>query len=114
MITLPKKTDDRVLALCVVTVLLGIFPLPYGFYTITRIVFFGSLLWFGIQSFGANKKFFYSGLGVFLILAAILYNPVFQIHLGSRVVWLVLNVATLYLIWRIIESLKSTDKAVNN
>ena len=109
MISLPEDTSERVFLLSAVTVLAGALPFSYEFYTLVRIVVFGSLIWFGIQGYGANKKFFYSGYGVLVVLAAILYNPVFQVHLGMRGVWFVLNIGILFLLWSIKEGLNSAD-----
>lgn len=58
-----------------------------GYYTFLRIITTISLAWFCFKDFPAFIRFIF-------LLGAILYNPVFPIHLGDRDIWRVFNVIT--------------------
>ena len=71
--------------------------MPYEFYTVARTVFFGALLLMFVRRFASKQQ----PSGKQLIVGAvflILYNPVFQVHLGSKELWLIVNVLTLFLL----------------
>ena len=87
---------------CLAVVGLSVLPLPYAFYFFLRIVIFGSLLWLALREYAVDKKFFYSGVGVFTLLGLILYNPLLPVHLGSKFIWFGLNLAGLFLIRKLI------------
>jgi hypothetical protein len=84
--------------------------MPYGYYTILKVFFFGALTWFGMRSNKDQSNFLKSGNGLFLILALILYNPFLQIHLGSKILWLFLNIGTVIFMMRIIQKLRPPNE----
>lgn len=69
--------------------LLALMPLPYGYYTLLRIIVFvtaGWLAYVGFQQDSENKN-----IHIGMLLVAVIYNPLVPISL-SREIWSVLNV----------------------
>ena len=96
-----KQSENGPVLICLILVTIGLFlNLEYWFYILLRIAFFGILIWLTLRGPGFNKLFLTSLPGLFLILSLLLYNPIFLIHLGSKFVWFLLNIATvLIMLW---------------
>lgn len=62
--------------------------LPYGYYTFLRIVTCGLFVWLAVLYKSPYWRFI---LGA----GAILYNPVFPIHLDSRDPWIFFNILSI-------------------
>lgn len=108
---IPVTTPHRwVFIACLVVVGLSVLPLPYVYYAVLRIIIFGSLLWLTLREYAKNRRFLFSGVGVFTLLGLIFYNPLLPVHLGSKIVWFALNLAGLYLI----RHLMTRDLATEN
>ena len=71
----------------ILLLLIGSGKYPDGYYTFLRIITTISLAWFCFRDFPVFIRFIF-------LLGAILYNPVFPIHLGDRDIWQVFNVIT--------------------
>lgn len=63
-----------------------------GFYTVLRLVVCATSVFYVVKF---RKEFFRWIFGVL----AVLYNPVFQIHLGDKDVWNVINIITIIFMW---------------
>lgn len=99
MTVIPTTAPHRwVFIACLGVIGLSVLPLPYAYYFFLRFVIFGSLLWLTLREYSVDKRFFYSGVGVFTLLGLILYNPLLPVHLGSKLIWFGLNLVGLYLI----------------
>ena len=69
---------------------IGLFPMPYGYYFLSRIVVCVCAVYFASQLYRANEQnsvFIFGGI-------AVLYNPLFPIHLGDKSIWIVVNIIT--------------------
>ncbi|NGP53579.1 DUF6804 family protein [Thioalkalivibrio sp. XN8] len=79
----------------------GLADLPYGYYTITRLVTCLVAIWliWKLHSQGA------AGGPLTWLLAgiAVLYNPIFPIYLYSKLLWVILNAITLAVFWSAIR-----------
>ena len=77
--------------LIVVIVFLSLFfhRLPYGFYQLLKLVAFLTSCFF-VYDFSKESK---SSFSIIFIILAILYNPLFPIHL-TKAIWLPINLAT--------------------
>ena len=69
--------------------LLALAPLPYGYYVLLRVVVCASCAYLAAAEFRSGG----SGWGFGLALAALVFNPIYPLHLG-REVWAALNVCT--------------------
>ncbi|CAC9611312.1 hypothetical protein [uncultured Gammaproteobacteria bacterium] len=76
---------------CCVGVGLALLPFSYSFYILLRLLFFGSMIYYAISIYKDNIDIKI----VALVILAILYNPIIVVHLGSKLLWLVVNIATL-------------------
>lgn len=77
------------LLVCVVMLLLALAPLPYGYYTMLRLVVCGAFAWtaFDLSQDGRVPA------AVTFILGALLFNPLIPVHL-NRELWAIINIAT--------------------
>ena len=67
----------------------AILPLPYGYYTILRIVVCGAFAWAALIAFDRNVNI----LPWAFIVLAIIFNPVIKIHF-SKEMWAIIDFAS--------------------
>jgi len=72
--------------------LLAIFPLPYGFYTLVRIVVCLSAAFMTWISYKKNMSLWMW----IMIVVLILFNPLFPIHFLKEL-WILLDIATCFI-----------------
>lgn len=80
-------TNQKIQIIGAVVLLLCILPLPYGFFTIVRVVITFISLYFAYEYFTNNKK----GLVLTFAIIAVLFQPFVKLPLG-REVWLVVDI----------------------
>jgi hypothetical protein len=74
---------------------LGILPMPYAYYVLLRIVLcISAAVGFRVATKSDDSAWSWT-YGV----AALLYNPIFPVHMGSKMIWLGLNAATVVVFW---------------
>lgn len=81
-------------------VLLGIAPLPYGYYQFVRIVACGTAAFLAYKDYKTDGKI--TGWTVLLAITAILFNPFMPIYL-TRALWAPIDLVTFILFimhWR--------------
>lgn len=103
--TLTKKTYTVMLLLLILAVL----PLPYEFYINLRFLIFVGLGIFLYKLVNTRQEQLKTYKYI-LIGLMVLYNPVFVIHLGSKVVWSVVSVVCLYILYDLRQKLETVDK----
>tara|TARA_Y100000996_G_C22426469_1_gene603722 strand:+ start:45 stop:332 length:288 start_codon:yes stop_codon:yes gene_type:complete len=69
---------------------IGLFPMPYGYYFLSRLVVFVCAIYFAMQLNNQSDTTLVWVFGFF----ALLYNPFIPIHLGSKGLWVVVNLVT--------------------
>ena len=69
---------------------IGALPMPYGYYTLSRLVVCGCSLYFAHRLYRENQTPFVWIFGFF----AILYNPIIPVHLYQKEIWMVVNIFT--------------------
>ena len=74
----------------VVALAIGVFPMPYGYYMLSRTIVFICAIYYAYQS-NENSK---SGYIWLFGSIALLYNPLIPIHLGEKSLWLIVNIIT--------------------
>ena len=76
----------------IIVMLMGILPWPIGYYTLLRIIVFGGSVFFSYQFFKQKevKKTWIFGF------FAILYNPIIPIYLHVKIIWIIINILTIY------------------
>lgn len=75
----------------IIALAIGLLPMPYGYYMLSRLVVSGCALYFAFNSFKEkdNIKLWIFGFIV------VLYNPLIPISLGSKELWIIVNIPTI-------------------
>lgn len=79
----------------IVAMIIAILPMPYGYYTLSRIIVCAGSAYFSYQFY---KKKDIPKTWIFGFFA-ILYNPIIPIHLGTKIIWTVINIITIAIFW---------------
>ena len=90
------KDRDIIWMAPIVVMIIGLFPLPYGYYTFLKIIVCPSLIYYAVKL--TNVKNVGPGLRWAFIVLAFIYNPILQVHLYSKVPWIVINFITAILL----------------
>jgi len=84
---------------------IGLLPITSDYYTLLRII----VCLFGFVAFFALPQDYSKEKVVFLIIA-IVYNPIFPIYLGSKIIWFPINLVTIWFFWRLRAEMKEYDR----
>ena len=90
--------QKQFLIIASIMLLVSILPLPYGFYTLLRIVVTGSAAFAAFYFFEKDN----SQSGIILVLIALLFNPLIPIHLDKDI-WMPIDIGVaiyMYLVSR--------------
>ena len=68
----------------------GLLPMPYGYYFLSRLVVCGCAIYYAVQFCGHSHA---TLVWIFGFLA-VLYNPIIPIHLGTKGLWIIVNIIT--------------------
>ena len=79
----------------IVVMVIAILPMPYGYYTLSRIIVCAGSVDFAYQFY---KKKDVSKTWIFGFFA-ILYNPFIPIHLYEKIIWTIINIITIVMFW---------------
>ena len=105
------KIDQKLTMLAILLLLIAIlFKLPYGYYTILRIVICAYFVYLVYQSYAKNRKL--SLLCLLSALIAIIYNPIIKI-VFSKEIWTWINVFTLVILFIIGIKIQKVTKSKN-
>ena len=74
----------------IVMMAIGILPMPYGYYNLSRLVVCGCSIYFAINSRSKDQDLFVWVFGAL----AVLYNPILPIHLYEKELWMIVNLVT--------------------
>ena len=87
-------------------VTLGLLPLPYSYYILLRIIvcISAALAYAHANAHKRNNWQFIAGAIV------VLYNPFVPVHLGDKGLWVLINAATVIMLWSAAYQLRSTVK----
>ena len=93
-----KKTRDKDIFWIapIVVLVIALFPLPIGYYTLSRLVVSACALYYAIQ-FHKRNNTTYTWIYGFLV---VLYNPVIPIYLYEKFIWVVVNLITIYIFYK--------------
>ena len=80
-----------------VVLAIGVLPMPYGYYTLLRLVVCGCSLYFAYNLYETKDIAFAWVFGFFVVL----YNPIIPIYLYDKQIWIVVNIITgLVFFWK--------------
>ena len=93
-----KKTKDKDIFWIapIVVLVIALFPLPIGYYTLSRLVVSACALYYAIQ-FHKRNNTTYTWIYGFLV---VLYNPIIPIYLYEKFIWIVVNLITIYIFYK--------------
>ena len=93
-----KKTKDKDIFWIapIVVLVIALFPLPIGYFTLSRLVVSACALYYAIQ-FHKRNNTTYTWIYGFLV---VLYNPVIPIYLYEKFIWVVVNIITIYIFYK--------------
>ncbi len=97
------RVPPAVLSLAAVVLLLGMAPMPYGYYALLRIVSCITFCWAAVESHKRRHQM----LPWVFALAAILFNPIVRVHF-DRGVWVWLNLLAALLLLSTAKRLSAT------
>jgi len=80
----------------IVVLIIGVFPLPIGYYTLSRLIVCGCALYFLYDFFKKQNK---KNMWLFGFIA-VLYNPIVPIYLYEKFLWIIVNILTIYLFYK--------------
>ena len=92
-----------VIYICAAMLFLGAAPLPYGYYTLLRLVSCGTFGFAAYVSFSRGRKV----LPWIFVLVAVAFNPIVKVHLPKEV-WAIVDVAAGLLLLATSKHIKST------
>ena len=72
-----------------IAVAIGLLPMPYGYYMLLRLFFCGMSLFYLTRPLGVRESEKWVLVGM-----VVLYNPLVPVELPNRVLWTIVNVAT--------------------
>ena len=96
---------SELLLIPIVVLLIGLLPITGDYYVLLRIV----VCLFGVVAFTALPQDYSKEKVVFLVIA-IIYNPIFPIYFGSKIIWIPINLVTIWFFWRLRAELKEYNR----
>ena len=88
--------DNKILIASIVMLAIALLPLPYAYYMLLRVVIFGVSAYLAVAAVSADKN----ELAWMLAINALIYNPVFPVHM-TKDVWIIINLLTIGLLVKI-------------
>lgn len=84
-----KTSAFGIVTAAAVAVAIGLLPMPYGYYMLLRLFLCGVCVYFitALPAVRDGEKWVLGGL-------VVLYNPLVPVTLGSKLLWTVINIAT--------------------
>jgi hypothetical protein len=87
-----KKETNLFWIAPIVALAIGILPMPYGYYMLSRLIVSAGALYFAFHFYKINDNFKVWVFGFLVVL----YNPIIPISLGSKELWMIVNIPTIY------------------
>ena len=90
------KQKDFLWLVPIIILVFGFLPLPYGYYTLSRIIvcFCAAILAYKLK---LEKNVLISWVFIFLV---ILYNPIIPIHFYNKNIWILINIPTILMFYK--------------
>jgi len=93
-----KKTKEKDIFWIapIVVLVIALFPLPIGYYTLSRLVVSACALYYAVQ-FHKRNNTTYTWIYGFIV---VLYNPIIPIYLYEKFIWIIVNLITIYIFYK--------------
>jgi hypothetical protein len=88
-----KKSEYEIFWIVpIVALAIGFLPMPFGYYIISRLIVSGCALYFAVKFYKQQDNFKPWIFGFLVVL----YNPIVPMPLGSKELWMIVNIPTIY------------------
>ena len=88
-----KKSEYEIFWIApIVALAIGFLPMPFGYYIISRLIVSGCALYFAVKFYKQQDNFKPWIFGFLVVL----YNPIIPMPLGSKALWMIVNIPTIY------------------
>ena len=88
-----KKSEYEIFWIApIVALVIGFLPMPFGYYIISRLIVSGCALYFAVKFYKQQDNFKPWIFGFLVVL----YNPIIPMPLGSKELWMIVNIPTIY------------------
>ena len=95
-----KLLTNNLLIIPIVFLIIALYPFHSKFYMLVIIVFiFGIAVFLGLPDNMKREKYTF-------LVSAIIYNPIFPLYLGTRFIWISINLLVLYFFWKLRKNMK--------
>ena len=94
------KSSDFFWIAPIVIMIIGLFPMQIGYYTLSRIIVFICSLYFCLKIYNRNKDITSNQELWFFGIITIIYNPIFPIYLYEKLIWVMVNIVTGYIFYK--------------
>ena len=84
----------------IIIMVIGIFPMPIGYYTLLRIVVFVCSIFFCFKIYEHNNDIGRNHELWFFVIIALIYNPIFPVYLYVKIIWTIINLITCFLFYK--------------
>ena len=98
--------NSLLIPICVLAI--GLLPLPTPYYILVKwVVFiFGGMAFLTLPSVMQKER-------IVMLILAMIYNPIFPIYFGTRLIWWPINAFALYAFWKFRSDLNEYEPSVN-
>ena len=88
-----KKKETSIFWIApIIALVIGLLPLPIGYFMISRLIVSGCALYFVVNFYKKNINFKVWIFGFIVVL----YNPLIPIYLNEKFLWIIVNIPTMY------------------
>ena len=91
-----NRRRPDVIEIAAIAVAIGLLPMPYDYYVLLRLFLCGISVYLLSQLTGLRDGEKWALVGV-----AVLHNPIAPVPLASKLLWSIINVATVIWFWRL-------------
>jgi purine-cytosine permease-like protein len=90
--------------LAIVMLLLALFPMSEGYYTVLRAVVTGTALLAFFEDYRTGLSY----LAIACLAVVVVYNPISMVHLNKKLLWVLIDLCTIgVLIWPMVRNKKT-------
>lgn len=91
-----KLLTNNLLIIPIVVLVIALYPFEAKFYILVKIVvfIFGIAAFIGLPDNMKKEKYTF-------LVSAIIYNPIFPLYFGTKLIWVPINLLVLYFFWKL-------------
>ena len=96
-----KLLTKNLLTIPVVILIIALYPFEAKFYILVKIIvsIFSIATFLGLPENMKKEKYAF-------LVSAIIYNPIFPLYFGTRLIWIPINLLVLYFFWKLRKNME--------